>query len=86
MKPINRHSSLLTTFPGCAEPQLATGLKLDFDYQTNFAQYKTGSWEQGSQFIPWTRESRVQSIPIVEARLTRVHSGGDVCIVAIGRP
>jgi hypothetical protein len=65
---------------------LAQQVKTDFDHQANFSRYKTYSWQEVKVKDPlWV--PRIQSA--VDAQLaakgwTRVESGGDVAVVAIG--
>jgi hypothetical protein len=64
---------------------LAQQVKTDFDHQANFAQYKTYSWEDVKvKNSLWNDRIKNAVDAQLQAKgLTRVDSGGDVCIVAI---
>lgn len=86
MKPINRTAVCTLVFLFALGTAFAQQVKTDFDHQANFTQYKTYSWQEVKTPDPlW--ESRIKSA--VDAQLvlkgwTRLDSGGDVTIVAIG--
>jgi hypothetical protein len=86
MKPMNRMAVCTLLFLAAMGIAFAQQVKTDFDHQANFAQYKTYSWQEVKTADPlW--ESRIKSAvdgQLVLKGWTRLDSGGDVTIVAIG--
>ena len=86
MKPMNRTAVCTVFFLAALGAAFAQQVSTDFDHQANFAQYKTYSWEQVKSADPlW--DTRIKSAVDTQLQAkgwTRVDSGGDVCIVAIG--
>jgi len=86
MKPMNRTAVCTLLFLAALGTALAQQVSTYFDHQTNFAQYKTYSWEQVKSADPlW--DTRIKSAVDTQLQAkgwTRVNSGGDVCVVAIG--
>jgi Domain of unknown function (DUF4136) len=85
MKPFNRTVVCTVLFLTALGVAFAQQVKTDFDHQTNFAQYKTYSWQEIKPANSlW--DARIKNA--VDAQLaakgwTQVDSGGDVAIVAI---
>lgn len=86
MKPTVRTAVCSGLFLAALGTALAQQVKTDFDHQANFSRYKTYSWQEVKVADSlWV--TRIQSA--VDAQLagkgwTKVESGGDVAVVAIG--
>lgn len=73
---------MMFLFAGIASAQQ---VKTDFDRSTNFAQYKTYSWEKVKTKDPLDVDRIKSAVNAVLAARgwTQVDSGGDVCIMAM---
>jgi hypothetical protein len=85
MKVQNATLFSIAIFFGLTAAALAQQVKTDYDHNTNFAQYKTYSWEKVQTRDPLLVDRIKDAVngTLTAKGWTQVESGGDVCVVAV---